>query len=185
MRGPRYYIEHTREYPIFGSWIMKGWQESGITPVVIAREQSPDKVIFGSYLVDFYCLGVKDAMCNADLPLKRFNNNLPDLCSGNPEACDIGLVHELVYGGIDFARRYGFEPHPDFELASMVLDPPGTHASKHELEFGKDGKPLFIAGPHDDAEAIVSKLLQTAGKGNFDYVVMLGDVDDLEDFDDL
>jgi hypothetical protein len=185
MRGPRYYIEHAREYPIFGSWIMKGWQESGITPVVIARQQSPDKVIFASYLVDYYCLGVKDALCNGDFPLKRFNNNLPELCSGNPEACDIGLAHELVYGAIDFARCYGFEPHPDFELAGMVLDPPGTYPSKHELEFGKDGKPLFISGPRDDAEAIVNKLLRTAGEGNFDYLVMLGDVDDLEDFEDL
>jgi hypothetical protein len=188
MHGPRYYIERAREYPILGSWIMKGWQESGITPVVIAREQSPDEVIFASYLVDFYCLGVKDALCNANFPLKRFKNNLPDLCSGKPEACDIGLAHEMVYGAIDFARRYGFEPHPDFELASMVLDPPGIHPFKHDLEFGKDGKPLFVAGPYDDAEAIVKKLTRTAGEGNFNYMAMLGDIgdfEDLEDFEDL
>ena len=185
LRGPRYYLNHAREYPILGSWIMEGWRGSGITSVVIARQQSPDKVIFATYLVDFYCLGVKDALCNADFPLKRFNNNLPDLCSGKPEACDIGLAHELVYGAIEFARRYGFEPHPDFRLASMVLDPREAHPSKHQLEFGKDGKPLFIAGPYDDARAIVNQLGRTAGEGNFDYLVSFGDFGAIDDFEDL
>ena len=184
-RGPRYYLEHAREYPILGSWVMEGWQESGITPVVIARQQSPDRVIFATYLVDFYCLGVKDALCNADFSLKRFNSNLPELCSGKPEACDIGLAHELVYGAIDFARRYGFEPHPDFSLASNILDPPGTHPASHQLEFGKDGKPFFIAGPYDDAHAIVTKLARTAGEGNFHYMVSWGDIGAFDDFEDL
>lgn len=185
LRGPRHYLERAREYPIFGSWLMEGWQESGITPVVVARQQSPDKVIFANYLVDFYCLGVKDALCNADFSLKRFNSSLPELCSGKPEACDIGLAHELVYGAIEFARRYGFEPHPDFGLASKVLDPPGTYTSDQPLEFGKDGKPFFVAGPYDDAEAILAKLMRTAGEGNFHYLMGRGDVGGPDDFEGL
>ncbi len=183
LRGPRHFIAHAHEYPIVGSWIMEGWQESGLTPVVIARQQSPDKVIFATYLVDFYCLGIKDAFCNADYPLKRFQKNLAHLCSGRPEVCDNDLAHELVYGAVDFARRYGFEPHPDFKLASMVLDPPGIHPSRHQLEFGRDGKPFFVAGPYDNARAIVSKLERTAGTGNFDYMVMLGDFEEFADFE--
>jgi hypothetical protein len=175
--GPRHFIQHAREYPIIGSWLMKGWLESGITPVVIARQQSPDKVIFASILVDFYCLGVKNALCNGDFSRKRFENNLPDLCSGEPEVCDLDLAHELVYGAVDFARQYGFEPHPDFKLASMVLDPPGTHPFRHEVNFGKDGKPFFVSGPYDNAKAIVSKLERTAGAGNYDYLVMIDELD--------
>jgi hypothetical protein len=174
-RGPRYFIAHAREYPIFGSWIMEGWRESGLTPVVIARQQSPDKVIFANYMVDFYCLGVKDAFCNADFSMKRFERILAQLCSGKPEDCAIDLAHELVYGAVDFARRFGFDPHPDFKQASMVLDPPETYPSSGELEFGRDGKPFFVAGPYDNAEAIVAKLERTAGKGNYDYMMMLGD----------
>jgi hypothetical protein len=175
--GPRQFIQHARDYPIFGCWVMKDWLESGITPVVIARQQSPDKVIFASILVDFYCLGVKDALCNGDFSLRRFKDGLPKLCSGEPEACDIDLAHEMVYGAIDFARQYGFEPHPDFKLASMVLDPPGTHTFRHKLKFGKDGKPFFVSGPYDNAKAIVSKLERTAGVGNFDYLVMIDELD--------
>ncbi len=25
-RGPKYYIEHARDYPIMGCWILKDWQ---------------------------------------------------------------------------------------------------------------------------------------------------------------
>lgn len=102
--------------------------------------------------------------------------------TGKPEVCDIDLVHELVYGAIDFARRYGFEPHPDFKLGGMVLDPPAP--SRHKLEFGKDGKPFYVSRPYDNARAIVDKLEKTAGAGNYDYMVMLGDIEDLSDFEE-
>jgi hypothetical protein len=161
-----------REYPILGCWVMSGWQDSGLTPVIVARQQTPDKVIFGSFLTDLYCLGVKDAYSNGDFPVKRFQANLPQMCMGSPEACDVGLAHEIIYGAIDFARQYGFEPHPDFKLASQILDPPEIHPPEHHLEFGKDGKPFFVAGPHDNVRAILAKLTRTAGEGNFS--VMMG-----------
>jgi hypothetical protein len=49
-----------------------------------------------------------------------------------------------------------------------------TEARKNKVKFGIDGKPLFVAGPYDNARAIVNQLMRTAGEGNFDYVVMLG-----------
>ncbi len=95
-----------------------------------------------------------------------------------PEPCDAGLAHEIMYGAIEFARKYGFEPHHDFAKASLVLDPPEAHPRKHKIKFGKDGKPLFVSGPYDNARAIVAKLERTAGKGNFNYVVGLAGPDD-------
>jgi hypothetical protein len=178
MKGPRYSIQHAREYPFYGCWIMKGWQEAGITPVVIARQREPDQVIFGNFLVDIYCLGVKNAFAEGDFPLKRFQQNLDQMLQGEPEPCDVGFAHEIIYGAIDFARQYGFEPHPDFKLASQVLDPPEAHPPKHKLEFGKDGKPFFVAGPYDNARAIIAKLQRTAGEGNFNYVLALGGPED-------
>jgi hypothetical protein len=173
-RGPHYFVKHAQEYPIMGCWVMKGWQDSGLTPVIVARQQTPDKVIFGSFLTDLYCLGVKDAYCNGDFSLKRFQGNLPKMCMGEPESCDVDLAHELIYGAIDFARSYGFEPHPDFKLASLVLDLPGDHQQKKNLKFGKDGKPFFVAGPHDNVKAIITKLQRTAGEGNYYFMIGLG-----------
>ncbi|RLD82202.1 MAG: hypothetical protein DRJ07_08450, partial [Bacteroidetes bacterium] len=39
-----------------------------------------------------------------------------------------------------------------------------------EIEFGKDGKPLFIQGPHDNAVKIINKLNETVGEGNYHYI---------------
>lgn len=182
IQGSSYFVKHAREYPIFGCWLMQGWKDEGLTPVLIARKQAEDKVIFASYLVDFLCLGVKDALSNGDFPLKRFMDKLEDLCQGEPEPCDVDFAHEMVYGAIEYARRYGFEPHPDFQKAAQVLDPPDIHPARHDIEFGKNGMPLFIPGPYDNGEAIIARLRRTAGEGN--YSAMLVYDDDEDDYDD-
>ena len=75
---------HARDYPIYGCWIMAGWQAAGITPVVVAREQAPDRIMFGVYMVDIYCLGIKNVYTRTDYSLNRFERELPRLCSELP-----------------------------------------------------------------------------------------------------
>jgi hypothetical protein len=172
-RGSFEILEQAAEFPILGCWVMEGWQESGLTPVVVARQASADEIIYGCFLVDYYCLGVKDALWKSGVTLKQFSRELPRLCSDEPQKCDPSLAHELIYGAIEFARQYEFHPHPDFRRAGLVLDPPDAYPRIHRLEFGRDGKPLFVAGLYDDARRIVAKLERTAGPGNFDYIVIL------------
>jgi len=180
--GPRYYLQHAREYPIFGCWVMEGWREEGITPVVVARRQDEDKVIFTVCLVDLYCLGIKDAYANADVSLKKFQSNLPNMCSQSPEPCSVELAHEIIYGGMEYAEKYGLKPHADFaaQFCDQVLDPPETHPRTNNVAFGKDGKPLFVSGPYDDnlkISTVMSALTRTAGEGNFNYVAGDGGFD--------
>ncbi len=184
--GPRYYLQHAREYPILGCWVNADWKNSGITPVVIAREQSPEKIIFGVYMVDLYCLGIKDAYANADISLNKFERELPRMCSGAPEKCPVELAHKIVYGGMEYAARYGFQPHPDFtaQMADQVLDPPEVHPRKHEVKFGKDGKPFYVSGPYDDErkiKSILNTLTRTAGEGNFNFLAGIGPPDFFDD----
>jgi len=75
--GPAYYLKHAREYPILGCWVMAGWKKEGITPVIIVRQQDPEKVIFAVCMVDLFCLGVKDAYANGDF-------SRPNLCANCP-----------------------------------------------------------------------------------------------------
>jgi hypothetical protein len=129
---------------------------------------------------------VKDAYTKTDISRKTFERELPRLCSGEPEECPVELAHEIVYGGIEFAARYGFEPHRDFtaELADQVLDPPETHPRKHKVKFGKKGKPLFVPGPYDDEmriRSILDTLERTAGKGKYDYIIGIGSPDFLDE----
>lgn len=179
LTGPRYHLKHAREYPLLGCWIMADWKESGITPVIVACTQAPETVLFASFLVDLYCLGVKDCLARTDVPLKRFMRDLPELCNGAPEECRAEFAHEVVYGAIEYAAHYGFKPHPDFthELVEQVLEPQEKYPRKHQVKFGKDGQPFYVAGPYEDereARRVVDTLTRTAGEGNFNYSIGFG-----------
>ena len=103
---------------------MTGWQEAGISPVVVAREQEPGKIMFGVYMVDLYCLGVKDAFTKVDYSTKRFKRDLHLFCADAPQECSVELAHEVIYGGLEYAEKLGFQPHPDFkeQMADLMLD---------------------------------------------------------------
>lgn len=174
-------VRQARSYPIDGCWVQEGWKESGLATVVVARRQPNGAIVFGSFLVDHYCLGVKDAFCNADVPPGQFRNEyLPRLLHGySPLSISVDLAHEIVYGAIDFAARFGFQPHPDFRLCQNILDPPEMHPRTGQVQFGKDGKPFYISGPDDNPHAIFNQLMRTAGEGNFQYLIGAESVDDV------
>ncbi|MCD4671049.1 MAG: hypothetical protein K8R77_00165 [Anaerolineaceae bacterium] len=176
---PNHYLQNAREYPLHGCWIMANWQDEGITPVVVAREQGPDKIMFGVYLVDLYCLGIKDVVARTDYSLKKFKRELPLLCMNTPKKCTVELAHEIIYGALEYAEKIGFQPHADFKarLADQILDPQDAHLRKNHVSFGKDGKPLFVAGPYDDerkCRLVINTLMRTCGEGNFNYIIGFG-----------
>jgi hypothetical protein len=177
-------LQNARDFPIYGCWIMEGWREAGITPVVVARQQTPDRIMFGVYMIDLYCLGVKDVFTRTDYTLNRFERELPELCSGSSEKCSVELAHEIIYGGLEYAEKIGFPPHPDFkrQMADVLLDPPDAHPRQDNVTFGKDGKPFYVSGPNDDRvriNHIVNTLKRTCGDGNFEVLLGFGDVLDL------
>lgn len=178
-------VEEARQYPILGCWTIEDWQGSGIAPVIIARKHGDEKVLYANYLVDLYCLGIKDVVVAVNVPQKRFARSLEKMCLGDPYAISVDLAHEIVYGALEYGRKYGFEPHPDFTRlhADQVLDPPDEHPRAHNVEFGQDGKPLYIPGPNENqyqSRKILQTLERTAGEGNFNFVIGFGDVDFLD-----
>lgn len=177
------YLQNAREYPLHGCWIMKGWQETGITPVIVARLQDNDRIMFGVYMVDYYCLGIKNAYTRVDYSRNRFERELPKLCAEAPASCSVELAHELIYGALEYAEKLGFEPHPNFygQKVDQILDPADAHPRTNGVIFGKDGKPLYVSGPYDTeikSRSVVNTLMRTCGPGNFDYLVTLGDMPD-------
>jgi hypothetical protein len=39
------------------------------------------------------------------------------------------------------------------------------------ITFGQDGRPCFVQGPHDNADAILRTLERSVGRGNFTFLV--------------
>ena len=92
---------------------------TGLAAVVVARRHRPQRVSVCGYLVDTFCLGVKNTlgpelMNERDLPgfLHMFFTSFEAV--GQPLAVPLELGRHLVWGAVDHARRLGFEPAPDF-----------------------------------------------------------------------
>src|SRR6266566_8769049 len=89
---------------------------------------------------------------------------------GEPVEVPLVLAQRIVFGAIGYARGLGFEPHADFAKAAGHL---GEWDGVCDLEFGRDGMPMYIEGPHDDSWRILHTLRQNIGDGNFHYLVGL------------
>ncbi|HEX5532785.1 MAG TPA: hypothetical protein VFX33_03490 [Actinomycetales bacterium] len=124
------------------------------------------------YLVDSYCLGVKNAlgprvMRDRDLPAFRARV-LPGFePAGPPLRAPLELARHLVYGGSTPRARLGIDPHAGFAAAAGHL---GPWTENSAITFGKHGAPFYIAGPYDHARAVIGPLTETVGEDNFTFV---------------
>jgi hypothetical protein len=168
-------IRRAREFPLEDCWISSSWRDDtpGLVQIIVARQQPDGNICFGVYLVDKLCLGLKNTFARANFTPARYEDEVDAIFQElTPQECPPELAYQMIYDSIDYAAQFGFEPQKDFELSQYMLPPRGEFKASYKLKFGKDGKPFFIAGPRDNAKAIVKQLEMTAGPGNYDYLVM-------------
>jgi hypothetical protein len=153
----------------------------GLCQVIVAR-QDHNRLLVGSYLVDHWCLGVKDLITPRKMGTREFQLFV-ESCEGRFEEPFVEITLEqaqaIVYGAVDYARSLGFEPHRDFNTKTQIhlgLRP----ETLISIEFGKDGQPFFICGPNDNADRVIKMLRASVGEGNFHYLTVMGGAD-LED----
>ena len=168
-------IKSSDEYPVAACLINPNWRDLGLATIAVARRQPNGRLIMGLYLVDVFCLGLKNTFCNADLPVARFEGDF--LAKSFPEQApiSIGINHakEIIFGAIDYAGKLGFDPHPDFELSRHVLGTEEWTRQQDIIFGGPDGKPRYISGPDDDARGIIQKLMSRLGREGFDFEARL------------
>jgi hypothetical protein len=179
--SPQAIIRRARTYPIFECLISDNWQKKdnmGLVEVLVARQQPDGDICFGVYLVDTFCLGLKNTFANAGFSRSRYQNEVRNnnkvFRAGKPVECTIELAHQMIYQSIEYAEQFGFEPEKDFALSQYLLAPRGELEEPYQLTFGKDGKPFFIAGPYDNIPRILKQLEKTAGAGNYHYLTPIG-----------
>jgi hypothetical protein len=157
-------LKQSPEFPVYECLNMEGWEEGGLAPILIVRQQPNLKYTFGVYLVDYYCLGLKNTMCNVNMSYEKilhYKNRVPY----SFVEFDYQDARSMILGGIEYARELGFSPNPDWRDSQYIVE--ADKPFEHKFTFGKDGKPLFVNGPEDNVQAIMAKL---HGK-NFDYMI--------------
>jgi hypothetical protein len=163
--------------PILHSCTMQSLWDDGIAQVLVSRELDSGMVAFSAFLVDRYCLGVKDVFCDF-LPRSEYFDQIYErvAATGDVVKLEPAAARKLVEGAAEYAAGLGLSAHPGYTRARQIFGAIDPAASDREFEFGKDGKPLFISGPRDSpgrCASIVGILGERLGPGNFDYVVHL------------
>ena len=176
--SPQAILRRARSYPLYECLISDNWNKKdnmGLVEVLLAREQPDGDICFGVYLIDTFCLGLKNTFANAGFSRTRYENEVRGRIfrAAAPEECPVELAHQMIYASIEYAARFGFQPEKDFALSQYLLEPRGELEEPYELTFGKNGKPFFIAGPHDNSARILKQLEKTVGPGNYDFLAPL------------
>lgn len=144
---------------------------SGLVCVLVSREERNRRLAVTGYLLDVYCLGVKNTIGPRRMPSHEqpaFAKSFFSAWDRSPRPIPVDLARDLVFGAAAYATSLGFPPHPDFALARRELEPwDGPSA----IRFGRDGRPFYHQGPYDDAHHVLRTLEAGVGRGNFHYVV--------------
>lgn len=174
-----YMVLSADRYPVERCLINDNWKKSRLAQIVVTREMEPGLLLFGVFLVDLGCLGVKNSFCNVGITIGEFEGPFMSQLTANMTMVPIGVQYakEIIEGALAYGEGLGFKPDPDFQLSRHILGKEPVVAT-HGVQFGgDDGKPFFIAGPHDDANAIIRKLTQKVGKDGFHFIYPLEVVD--------
>lgn len=163
-----------RKAPLYRVLVSRSICSDGIGDVLVSRKLDDGSIVMGLILLDTYCLGVKNAFLrivsqwDLDDVIQKLDTTQTLEEVGPAYAC------KLVEDAVAYARTLGFEPHPDFKDAVLVLEGIDPTACDTVFTFGKDGKPLYVNGPNhsmQQSNRIIAHLTALLGKDGFHYLI--------------
>jgi hypothetical protein len=171
--------------PIVDCRIRKDIFSSGIGTAIIARKMPNGYIGVGVYLLDVWCLGVKNAYFST-LSENDYTDRIRQIeVNEELETIHHSCLRKLIEECVGYSEKLGFKPHKDYIISKQLLMDIDPTVCPNKYSFGKDGKPFYFAGPNESeqrSKQIINTLSKNCGEGNFDYVVGVGDTG--FDFDD-
>lgn len=156
------------KFPVHECKVLKNWEETGISPVYVSRELTKDSYVFISYLVDFWCLGLKDTIL-------KFGVSKRDLSQAYSRSDDLVTIsyqdaRSLILGAMDFAKTIDIAPHSSWNgIPYSFIE---AHlAYEKQFSFGQEGRPHYISGPNDYELYNVEEVVKKVSKAQGHYVV--------------
>lgn len=182
--SPESYIKtRARNLPIGKCYINESWKQRGFATIIVTRNHTNGNFTFGVYLVDTFCLGVKDSMYDFN-SYEKYLDLLDKFDKQHPMIeIDYSLAHNIIYGSLKYAASLGFKPAKSFEISQNILEEADARIKSSKIKFGFKGKPAIFVGTEKHPENIIATLERSVGKGNF-IIITLEDLDDDEDDDD-
>jgi len=157
----------------YEAYITKGWRDTGLSNVLVARIDDDDYVTAGGFLVDHLCLGVKDAFYVEDLTedelREMIEERFPD---GELERMHPAWAKKFVEGAVAYAESFGFAPHRDYRKAKRVLGGIDASVCTETFTYGEKGRPHYMQGGMDDderTERVLGMLDSRLGPDGFSF----------------
>jgi len=173
-----------RRLPIAECWINPDWRQRGLVTIVLARQHKNGCFTFASFLVDIFCLGLKQTMVAInESPTEYYSTREHLFTTQQRVPVDYVVAHNIIYGGIAYAEELGFKPEKDWVLTQYVLEPDDDAVDLIDIEFGRNGRPFYIAGPYDKPAEVRQKLEKAVGADGFEFVAYIREDDPLSYLD--
>ena len=168
------------KFPIHECIVPNSLFETGLGNVIVARRSPEGAIAISAFVVDVYCLGVKNALFNVSSEFEYEHTIKPRLIhEGQPfEKVHPACARKLIEGAIVYAKELGFSPHRDYKDAQGIFGNVDASACPVKYNYGNDGKPYYIRGPNEStaqAKKIIDQLHKKCGEGNYNYLAMLDD----------
>ena len=148
--------------------------EVGMGTLILARGATPYHLAFSSFLVDVFCLGIKDVMFQS-VEREFFETFVQATDAGSPlVSLDPSDARRLLRDLAAWSQSIGFAPHPEFAAAERIFGDVSADASEAVFPFGRDGKPVYIPGPSESPPLIrrrIEQLQKHLGDDGFSFEI--------------
>ncbi len=169
-KDPTVRLRHAEKWPIVHALVAAQLWKDGMGYLAIARQEAEGRLVYGAYLVDAFCLGVKNAFWGAGTPgdFKKLIERMEERQTMIPIAP--ACLVRIVEGAVEYAQSFGFPPHSDYRHAAMLLAGIDPNACTQQFTFGREGKPFYIQGPNE-SPAVVSAIMQRVQEAGGHFIV--------------
>ncbi len=156
----------------YEAFIRKDWQERGNADIWFVRMTDDFHAEVGCFMVDLWCLGVKDAIWSeaaADEFRRELDQYLP---VEEREAINPACARKLIEGAVEYAQSLGIKPHRDYRKARKVLGSVKAADCPETFAYGRDGKPFYLVGEADSparVDLVLNLLTTRLGPDGFGF----------------
>jgi hypothetical protein len=134
--------------------------EIGIGNVIVARALPSGLLGCAYFLVDVFCLGIKDVFY-AEVGENELRSRLVELSDAQMFVdVEPARARKLIRDAGAYAGGLGLPAAKDTPVIEAIFGEVDASACTETFTFGKDGKPVFVSGP-SDTPARIRTITQT------------------------
>ncbi len=176
-------VRRAAAQPVHACLVQDSIFQTGVGMVFLSRKTGARDLALSGFLVDAYCLGVKDAMFR-ELDEDEMERLLDGAGATAPlTQVDPRHARKLLRDAAAYAQSLGLPPHPAYATAELLFGDIAADARDVEFEFGLEGRPFYVPGPTEFPTQIrrrIDRLRQRLGDDGFDVGLPEDAIDTLD-----